>query len=144
MTVFRCAGCGTAVTAELDEVPLPGEGPLPYEAEGECPPRIPPGGFAYDPEPSAFSWVPHTSPTSYRMPAGPTGSIVIGPDDVRGMTPTTDAGTRGGCCGPDGRGGPNMLCTGCSAALAIESADCWTVRQIVLDPRRVVADPSAP
>ncbi|AZM92401.1 hypothetical protein [Streptomyces sp. W1SF4] len=47
MTVFRCAGCGTAVTAEVEEVPLPErEGPLPCEAEGERPPRIPPGRFA--------------------------------------------------------------------------------------------------
>ncbi|MDK9494258.1 hypothetical protein QEZ40_000128 [Streptomyces katrae] len=146
MTVFRCAGCRTALTAELDEVPLPREGPLPYEAEveGECPPRIPPGRFAYDPGPSAFSKVPHPTLKSHLAPGGPTGSIVIGPGDVRGMTPTTDPGTRGGCCGPDGLGGANMLCTGCSAALAIESADCWTVRQVVLDPRQVVADPPAP
>ncbi|MEU9714365.1 hypothetical protein [Streptomyces sp. NPDC047976] len=146
MTVFRCADCGTALTAEVAEVPFPErEGPLPYEAAGECPPRVPPGRFAYDPGPSAFSKVPHPTLKSHLAPGGPTGSIVIGPGDARGMAPTTDPGTRGGCCGPDGTGGANMLCAGCSAAIAIESADCWTPRQIVLDPRRVVArDQPAP
>lgn len=143
MTVFRCTGCGTAVTAEVDEVPLPREGPLPYEAAGECPPRMPPGRFAYDPGPSAFSSVPHPTLKSHLARGGPAGSIVIGPADARGMTPTPDGRNRGGCCGPDGTGGANLVCAGCSAALAIESADCWTPLQIVLDPRRVAADPPA-
>ncbi|MET9606918.1 hypothetical protein ABZZ17_17855 [Streptomyces sp. NPDC006512] len=143
MTVFRCAGCGTDVTADVREVPLPRTpGPLPYEAEGECPPRIAPGAFARDPEPSAFARTPDPSRTSYGPPAGgPRGGIVIGHGDARGMVPIADLGRRGGCCGPDGLGGANLACGGCAAELAIESADCWTVRQIVLDPRRVIAGP---
>ncbi|MCX5380802.1 hypothetical protein [Streptomyces sp. NBC_00091] len=145
MTVFRCSACGTEVSAEVEEMPLPErEGPMPYEAEGECPPRIPPGRFAYDPGPSAFSYLPDRPGQVRRERAGPPGSIVLSPGDARGMAPVAGPGPRGGCCGPDGLGGANLRCTGCRAELAIESADCWTVQQIVLDPRRVVAAPPSP
>ncbi|MFF5701487.1 hypothetical protein ACFY7H_03085 [Streptomyces sp. NPDC012794] len=120
-----------------------GGGPLPYEAEAGARgrTRIPPGRFAYDPRPSAYSWEPGPSRQSGRVPAGPPRSIVLSPGDARGMTPATYLGSRGGCCGPDGLGGANPLCTGCSDRLAIESADCRPAQQIVLDPRRVSAAP---
>lgn len=143
--MFRCAACSTEVSRLVREVPLPDPQTVraPYEVEGfeDCPPHVAPGTFAYDPEPSRFWYVPAPEEGErVHVPGGPTGSVVLSPTDAVGMVPVADPGRRNGCCGPDGSDGANLACAGCGAELAIESADCWTFQEIVLDPRRVMAD----
>ncbi|MFD0269401.1 hypothetical protein ACFVGY_22955 [Streptomyces sp. NPDC127106] len=152
MIVFRCAACGTALTAPVREVPLPplDEAPLPFAVpDGEdCPPRLAPGTFAYDPEPYHLSWAhpPKGVPAPRVRPGSGLRSAVIGPDDVRGVEPIPRR--RQGCCGPSGSQGPNLACAGCGAEVAVETADCYTPQQIALDPRLTEpsgsADPTAP
>ncbi|MER7461285.1 hypothetical protein [Streptomyces sp. NPDC097981] len=137
MIIFRCRRCRTALTTAVREVPPPPESQTwaPYEAPVEpCPPRMAPGTFARDPEPSRFSWP--AAPKGFRPPrgtAGPQQGVVLSPGDIRGVEPIERRRT--GCCGPMGIDGPNLACAGCGAEVAVEAADCCTWQEIVLDPR---------
>jgi hypothetical protein len=142
VVVFRCKRCSNPLTVPVTEVSLPAADDVrrPYEMDdgGECPPRMGAGTFAYDPEPSRFSWrIDKERGDRVRVPGGPVRSIVLSPGDVRGTRPIKGKGRRNGCCGPDGLDGPNLACTRCGAEVAIESADCWTWQDVVLDPRLV-------
>jgi hypothetical protein len=46
-----------------------------------------------------------------------------------------------GCCGPDGRDGPNLRCV-CGAAFATDFGDCWQPHVVCVDPRRVTCTPA--
>ncbi|MFG2981629.1 hypothetical protein ACGFYQ_10275 [Streptomyces sp. NPDC048258] len=149
MIVFRCAHCGTDLSVPVRQVPLPPEDevPLPFQLpDGEdCPPRLAPGTFAYDPRPSRFAWgrAPKGTPAP-RVTDGAMRSAVLSPEDVRGVEPVPRR--RQGCCGPSGSQGPNLVCAGCGAEVAVETADCYTMQEIVLDPRfaEAVARPARP
>lgn len=147
--VFRCAACENLLTRPLREVPLPDPADLraPYEMDdGEpCPPHVAAGTFAYDPEPSAFAWTEAREDGAVvGVRGGPRNSVVLNAADVIGLKPITHLGRRNGCCGPDGMDGANLACARCGAEVAIESADCWTLQDVVLDPEAVRTDPVPP
>jgi len=144
MVVFRCRRCHGEVTAPVREVPLPDadSAPAPYElAKGEeCPPRMRPGTFAYDPpEAGEHVFRPQVAGAALGLRrAGLTG-IVLARADVRGTELTSLRGRRNGCCGLDGCDGPNLVCRGCAADVATERSDCWTPQEVVLVPAAVEA-----
>lgn len=137
VTIFRCVHCKTELTTAVREVPIPPESGTwaPYEAPVDpCPPRMAPGTYAHDPEPSRFSWGP--PPKGLRRAGGrpgPARAVVLSPGDIRGVEPI--AARRIGCCGPMGIDGPNLACAECGAEVAVEAADCCTWQEIVLDSR---------
>jgi len=139
MDTFRCAECGAQVTAAVRKMPLPEDAPAPYQMEDgrDCPPRVPPGNYAVDPEPSGAPWVPSPDGAGYGVPGGPRNAIVLAPADVRGLRRVADRGRLNGCCGLDGLDGPNLACAGCGSELATESSDCWTRQQVALVPHAV-------
>ncbi|SCK32753.1 hypothetical protein H181DRAFT_02655 [Streptomyces sp. WMMB 714] len=74
MVVFRCRRCHSELTAPVREVPLPDpdDAPAPYElpAGEECPPRMLPGSFAYDPADAGERVVPPRPPREGRRACG--------------------------------------------------------------------------
>ncbi len=144
MVVFRCRRCHGDVTAPVQEMPLPDadETPAPYEVpEGEeCPPRMRPGTFAYDP-PEAGGRVFRPQVTGAAMGLRRAGleGIVLARADVRGTELIALRGRLNGCCGLDGCDGPNLVCRGCAAEVATERSDCWTLQEVVLVPDAVEA-----
>ena len=144
MVVFRCRRCHGDVTAPVREVPLPDEdsAPAPYELPqgAECPPRMAPGTFAYDP-PEAGERVfrPQFAGAALGLQRAGLNGIVLARADVRGAEPTTLRGRRNGCCGLDGCDGPNVVCRACTAEVATERSDCWTPQEVVLLPAAVEA-----
>ncbi|MEU0838452.1 hypothetical protein ABZ370_03140 [Streptomyces sp. NPDC005962] len=144
MVVFRCRRCHGDITAPVREVPLPDEDstPAPYELpEGEeCPPRMRPGTFAYDP-PEAGERVfrPHAPGATLGLQRAELNGIVLARSDVHGTELTSLRGRRNGCCGLDGCDGPNLECRQCTAELATERSDCWTPQQVTLVPTAVEA-----
>jgi hypothetical protein len=140
MTVFTCARCEAVLTEDLAELPLAdlGQPVVPYElASGEdCPAWVPRGSFAVDPDPHGPPYVP--SATEREMiSAGPRNTVLISPEDLIVHALTPDLNRRNGCCGLDGRGGPNLVCT-CGTEFATESSDCYTARVVHLEPYAVV------
>ncbi|MEU6084426.1 hypothetical protein [Streptomyces sp. NPDC047108] len=133
MVVFRCRRCHGDVTAPVREVPLPDPdiAPAPYTVPTgeECPPRMRPGTFAYDP-PEAAERVhrPQFAGAALGLRRAGLSGIVLGRADVRGVELTSLRGRRSGCCGMDGFDGPNLVCGGCAAEVATERTDCWTPR----------------
>ena len=144
MVVFRCRRCHGDVTAPVREAPLPDEDstPAPFELPigEECPPRMAPGTFAYDP-PEAGERVfrPHLAGGALGLQRAGLNGIVLARADVRGTELTTLRGRRNGCCGLDGCDGPNLVCSACAAEVATERSDCWTPQEVVLVPAAVEA-----
>ncbi|WP_190133806.1 hypothetical protein [Streptomyces longispororuber] len=112
MSVITCVYCGESLTGDLREVPLP---PASAEFTGERmgTPLLRQGTYAVSPV---------------------TLALILHPDDAPGTVPHAALGRRGGCCGPDGLGGPNLLCRGCGAEVATEQTDCWMEHLISVDP----------
>ncbi len=145
MVVFRCRRCHTELTAPVREVPLPDpdDAPAPYELPGdgeECPPRMLPGTFAFDPADAGEQVVRQRAPGEALVlrNAGLSG-VVIARADVRGTRLSPLRGRRNGCCGLDGCDGPNLVCRRCEAEVATERSDCWTRQEVVLVPAAVEA-----
>ncbi|MFC7303854.1 hypothetical protein ACFQVC_06450 [Streptomyces monticola] len=151
MFIFRCRRCHGEVTRPVREVPLPDidEAPAPYEMRGdkECPPRMTPGTFAYEPPAESLA---HVRPPSEWEPVtisprhGLTG-IVLAEADVRDVETTAKRSRTNGCCGLDGMDGPNLECRWCRAFVATKQSDCWTPQQVALVPAAVeIMLPPAP
>ncbi|MEV6319283.1 hypothetical protein [Streptomyces sp. NPDC051776] len=144
MVVFRCRNCHCDLTELLREVPLPQEdsAPAPYALPKgeECPPRMRPGTFAYDP-PEAGERVfrPQLGGAALGLRRAGLDGIVLAPTDVHGAQLTSLRGRKNGCCGLDGCDGPNLVCRCCMAEVATERSDCWTPREVVLVPAAVEA-----
>ncbi|MEU8825204.1 hypothetical protein [Streptomyces sp. NPDC048636] len=144
MVVFRCRRCHGDLTVPVQEVPLPDadDAPAPYMLpEGEeCPPRLCPGSFAYDP-PHAAERVfrPHAAGAALGLQRAGLNGVVLARADVHGTELTSLRGRRNGCCGLDGCDGPNLVCRGCAAEVATEYSDCWTPQEVVLVPAAVEA-----
>ncbi|MFJ4091817.1 hypothetical protein ACIPYS_09560 [Kitasatospora sp. NPDC089913] len=51
-------------------------------------------------------------------------AFVLHPDDLPGTAAHPDLGRRNGCCGLDGRDGPNLVCAACGTEVATEQSDC--------------------
>lgn len=72
------------------------------------------------------------------LSAGPSGTFVVNPDDVKGVHPHDNPNRLGGCCHLDGGDGPNMLCTNCHQEVATFKNDCWVGRSTLRsDPEAV-------
>lgn len=112
MPVITCLSCRHPLTGELRQVPFP---PTPEKFTGDRLglPLLDQGTFAISPA---------------------TRSIVLHPDDAPGTLPHTAPGRNNGCCGPDGLDGPNLLCGGCGAEVAIQQTDCWLEHLIAVAP----------
>lgn len=141
MVVFRCRRCHTELTAPVREVPLPDadDAPAPYELHGdECPPRMLPGTFAFDPADADEQAVRRRTPGEALglRKAGLSG-VVLARADVWGTRLSPLRGRRNGCCGLDGCDGPNLVCRRCGAEVATERSDCWTRQEVVLVPAAV-------
>lgn len=65
----------------------------------------------------------------------PAGSLALNPDDVL-REAVVPSGVRNGCCGPDGRDGPNVSCV-CGRVLGTEWGDCWTQAEVRFLPDAV-------
>ncbi|MGA4837761.1 hypothetical protein [Streptomyces sp. G45] len=116
MTVITCAHCQQPLTGELHEVPFPPD-PAVFTGERMGVPLLDRGTYAISPA---------------------TRAIVLHPDDALGTVPHASLGRRGGCCGPDGLDGPNLLCRGCGAEVATEQTDCWVEHLVAVSPEAAV------
>src|SRR5690606_6413841 len=55
--------------------------------------------------------------------------------------PTAQLHGSTGCCGPDGRDGPNLRCV-CGVDFATEYGDCWQPHVVCVHPKRVTCMPA--
>ncbi|MGE7078108.1 hypothetical protein ACQKH1_07085 [Staphylococcus capitis] len=141
MVVFRCRRCHLELTAPVREVPLPdadsARPPYTLPEDEECPPRMRPGTFAYDP-PEAGERVfrPHVPGAALGLQRANLNGIVLAKADVHGTELTSLLGRRNGCCGLDGCDGPNLVCLVCTAEVATERSDCWPPNRSRSSPTR--------
>jgi hypothetical protein len=97
---------------------------------------MPPGTFAVDPEPSGPPYVLDES-SGFLVESGPSGTIVLNPDDGLGLEEHPGISMRRGyCCGMDGEWGPNLVCK-CGAIIATLYSDCYQVQEVRLQPDAV-------
>lgn len=156
MAVFSCARCGAVLTPDLALSAEKLVRPPAQEGRGPRPSTTPLGFFAIDPEPFGVPFVPAVdqNPPVYDEPvampgsgscridgvlvvsAGPRNTIVIHPDDAPSLQLHPDFTRRTGCCGLDGKRGPNRVCR-CGAEVATLMADCTGAHELHLDPNRV-------
>ncbi|MCZ4102706.1 hypothetical protein C8250_040440 [Streptomyces sp. So13.3] len=145
--VFACVGCGAVLTAPLSRVALPDHAHQSY-GYGLFPVLMDPGTYAVDPEPSGPPWrlwdevgegEAETrgvfAPVS-ALSLGAPGAILVSPGDTRGTVLMLEQ-CDGGCCGLDGRDGPNLACEGCGRAVATRIDDCSRWQAVWLDPKAV-------
>ena len=57
--------------------------------------------------------------------------------NLRDVINTMPYGSRGGCCGVAGFGGPNLKCARCGAVLATECSDCYEQHSVIFEPSAV-------
>lgn len=62
------------------------------------------------------------------------GGYIANVEDVLHTRLTKDARRLAGCCGLDGMDGPNLLCDGCGAEIAIKKTDCWMPHCVLFEP----------
>ncbi|MFJ9848024.1 hypothetical protein [Streptomyces sp. NPDC101150] len=95
-----------------------------------------PGAFAMDPEPSGPPYVLDVA-SGLLVESGPSGTIVLHPEDGLGLEAHPDiAMRRGYCCGMDGEWGPNLACA-CGTIVATLYSDCYQVQELRLQPDAV-------
>ncbi|MEU9107549.1 hypothetical protein AB0D54_25040 [Streptomyces xanthophaeus] len=148
MVVFRCRGCGRAVTQAVSERVLPDpdvdEGwyrphAAPADVEGHTDGpivRMAPGTFAVDAAPSGPPYVLDEA-SGLLVESGPRGTVVLHPGDGIALVGHPDlAMRRGYCCGMDGEWGPNLACA-CGAVVATLHSDCYQVQELRLQPDAV-------
>lgn len=151
--VFLCGTCGAELTGPLRRLPRVPEPPYHpwWEAEqmGPSPATVPSGCYAVEAEPYGPPLVVAEAPGPVHprhgtrhdregrplVSAGPRGTIVVNPDDVRGLELRHASPA---CCGATPDGGPNQVC-GCGALVAILCSDCCLPYELHLVPGRVRA-----
>ncbi|GAA1231411.1 hypothetical protein GCM10009665_22180 [Kitasatospora nipponensis] len=162
MTVFVCSACGLAITGpltELTEMPArPGDqGYRKADGSRRATATMPLGFFAREPEPWGAPLVPtdecrevfpggpclgDPDGDRFLVSAGPRNTVVLHPDDARGLRKDTDC-TRhsSGCCGLHGHAGMNRQCP-CGAHVGTLINDCNTAYELHLEPTqvRLIAD----
>ncbi|MFJ7074567.1 hypothetical protein [Streptomyces sp. NPDC098781] len=146
MNVLICAVCGHRLSPPLrplSELPARHghDGRTNPDGSRHAPSTVPRGTYAVDPKPSGAPFVPHPDPEwmgeavpgavmldpdgpGCLMSAGPRGTLVVHPDDTRGLLDDNPDVREIGCCGVPGREGPNELCPGCRARVATLTAEC--------------------
>ncbi len=158
VTVFVCSACGLAITGPLTELPevpaRPGNQGYP-KADGSrrATATTPLGFFALEPEPWGAPLVPCAEPRpvfaggpclgdpddvdGYLVSAGTRNTVVLHPDDARGLREDTDCLRHcSGCCGLHGQAGMNRQCP-CGAHVGTLINDCNTAYELHLEPSRV-------
>ncbi|MBO8196548.1 hypothetical protein ITI46_33695, partial [Streptomyces oryzae] len=145
--VFACARCGAVLTAAVSRVALPVHAHQSY-GHDLLPALMDPGAYAIDPEPSGPPWRrwsevgPHEAEDRgvfapvWALSFGAPGAVVLAPGDTRGTVPIPDR-CGGGCCGLDGRDGPNLACARCGSPVATLIDDCSLWRAVWLAPDAV-------
>ncbi|MEV0428728.1 hypothetical protein [Micromonospora sp. NPDC050495] len=155
MTIFLCARCGEALTADLAALPAVPDAPDESQRDPETrrlPSTVPAGHYAVETEPWGGPYVPqdnqddpkpcqprgncYCTDDGFVTSAGPRNTIVIHPDDAPTLRPLPNWENSSGCCGPAGYHGPNRACP-CGNRLATLAADCYTPYELHLDPVRV-------
>lgn len=123
------------MTADLRAVDFPHDAPADRSA---VVPRVRQGTFARDPEPFGPLLEPSPDDPRLMVAAGPRETVLIHPDDARGLRPHPDRSRRNGCCRLDGLDGPNLVCARCGAEIATEVSDCWvTWHDLRLQPAAI-------
>jgi len=107
--IFECPTCHQAITREL--LPLPSDQRVCLDDEK---PAVPPGFFAI-------------SDDNYWTDSD--GCPLVNLADI--INTRHYPGRLGGCCGPDGRSGPNLLCSS-GHEIGTERSDCWMAHAAVL------------
>ncbi len=74
-------------------------------------------------------------------PYGPLNCVIVNPDDLLELPSHPDSRRSRGCCRRDGQDGPNLTCPACRAEVATVLDDCWTYREVRLEPLCIVAVP---
>jgi hypothetical protein len=129
---------GDVVETTLPES-LPDDSPVSAGDGDETVPRMRPGQFAVDPQPFGPPYVATSDSPQVLVCDGSRGTIVLNPDDVRGLVLHPDRGRRNGCCRLDGLDGPNLVCGRCGSEIATEQSDCWVSwHDVRLEPTAVV------
>ncbi|MGW2820839.1 hypothetical protein ACWC24_07510 [Streptomyces sp. NPDC001443] len=121
MTIFRCVNCQQPLTSEV----IPGEplrGPEQPPGNEVAPPRMSPGTFKINFDASL---------------------LILHPDDVPGTAFHPDPRRLGGCCGPAGQDGPNLVCIGCGIEVATKESDCWTDNLVALIAAAATEEPKS-
>ncbi|MEW2582326.1 hypothetical protein [Streptomyces virginiae] len=158
MTVFACAACGSAITGPLTELPemsaRPGDrGHLRADGSRRATATVPLGFFALEPGPWGAPLVPSAEPhpvfpggpcvgdpdsdDGFLVSAGTRNTVVLHPDDARGLRQDPDLARHcSGCCGLHGRAGMNRQCP-CGAHVGTLVNDCNTAYELHLEPSRV-------
>ncbi|MFG3236770.1 hypothetical protein ACGFZG_34155 [Streptomyces antibioticus] len=117
MTLFTCATCEHPLTNDLQEShPTPAKDHLSDHRIAD--PRVALGTYAINHDATLF---------------------ILHPDDVPGTALHPDSGRCAGCCGLDGRDGPNLVCAACGAEVATKESDCWTDNLVALIAAAVVS-----
>ncbi len=128
---FACSHCGTLLTRPVAELAALPERRQPAE---EYLPTVEVGRWATDPEPLM------RGPNG--TPHGTLDCVVIHADDLADLYPHPDPRGSSGCCRRDGLDGPNLVCPTCRAEVATVLDDCWTYREVRLEPHRITAVPA--
>ncbi|MCF2534070.1 hypothetical protein [Yinghuangia soli] len=126
MTVFACASCEHPISGDL------------RVGEFVTASQFGPGGELTD-DPRTAS--PRMAPGTYAV-SHDTTLLILHPDDVPGVALHPDRRRRNGCCGLDGRGGPNLVCAACGVDIATKESDCWTDNLVALIAAAVVGKDS--
>ncbi|MFE3021536.1 hypothetical protein [Streptomyces sp. NPDC059256] len=122
MTLFHCANCEHPLTGDLQESQAVEAGDL-LSDRHIANPRVAQRSYTVNHDATLF---------------------ILHPDDVPGTALHPDPGRRNGCCGLDGRDGPNLVCARCHAEVATKESDCWTDNLVALMAAAVVSDAGSP
>ncbi|MEV1026478.1 hypothetical protein [Streptomyces sp. NPDC050264] len=148
MFVFVCARCEAELTTPLSQVCLPAHARQSYGNGIQLPVLMEAGTFAVDPEPWGPPWrlwdeidpreaeargIYAPVPT---LSDGVPGAVAIAPGDARG-TGLIPGRNDGGCCGLDGRDGPNTACEVCALPVATRIDDCSLWQALWFTPTAV-------
>jgi hypothetical protein len=128
VAIFKCRTCGTALTRRLTELSESevDEAREALPAEEPAQPLLPRGTFTIDDQPFGPPHVPIKPGSNMHVSAGPIGTIILHPKDIRRVQRHTDRGRLNGCCDLDGTDGPNLVCANCGTEVATQQTDCWT------------------
>ncbi|MGW5423573.1 hypothetical protein [Streptomyces sp. NPDC003943] len=145
--VFVCAGCETALTVPVTQVPLPPETHHSYQ-HAFMPPLMAPGTYAVDPLPSGRPYRMWEEVSEAEAAArgvfapvhglsfGPRGRVVVAPGDVRG-TMLVPEFSGDSCLGVVAGDEPNMVCEACGLPVASRVDDCGLWSAVWFEPDAV-------
>lgn len=158
MAAFVCARCEMVLTVPVSRVALPVHAPFTYGNGMKLRALMQPGTYAVYPEPTGPPWRRWAEVTPeeaeahgvfapvFSLSGGAAGRIALAPGAMSGTAFIPEL-CGGGCCGTDGRYGPNLACLGCGTPVATRYSDCSIWDEVRLEPdavRRVDTDDPEP